>query len=63
MLKQWFFRVVLMTAMAALWVGLASAGDDGVPRIGKDDVKARLGSGASAFRASTTDCSTSASAS
>jgi hypothetical protein len=43
MLKQWFLRVVLMTAMASLWVGMAAAGDDGVPRIGKEDVKARLG--------------------
>jgi len=42
MLKRWFFRVVLMTALAALGAGLAAAGDD-APRIGKDDVKAGLG--------------------
>ena len=42
MLKRWFFRVVLMTALAALGAGVATAGDD-APRIGKDDVKARLG--------------------
>jgi len=42
MLKRWFYRVVLLTAMAALWAGMATAGD-GAPRIGKDDVKARLG--------------------
>jgi len=42
MLKRWFFRVVLLVAMAALGVGLAAAGDE-APRIGKDDVKAGLG--------------------
>lgn len=42
MLKRWFYRVVLMTAMAALWAGVATAGDE-APRIGKDEVKAKLG--------------------
>lgn len=42
MLKRLFFRVVLLTAMAALGAGAASAGD-GAPRIGKDDLKAMLG--------------------
>ncbi len=43
MMKRWFFRVVLMTAMAALGVGVAGAGNATAPRIGKEDVKARLG--------------------
>ena len=42
MLKRWFFRLVLVTAMAALGAGVATAGDE-APRIGKEDVKARLG--------------------
>ncbi len=45
MLKQQFFRVLLMmvfTAMTALGDGLAAAGDD-AKRIGKDEVKAMLG--------------------
>ncbi len=42
MLKRWFFRIVLLVAMAALGVGVAAAGDE-APRIGKDEVKARLG--------------------
>ena len=42
MLKRWFYRVVLLAALAALGVGVAMAGDE-APRIGKDDVKARLG--------------------
>lgn len=41
MLRRWFYRVVLMTAMAALGAGMASASE--APRIGKDEVKARLG--------------------
>jgi len=41
MLKRWFFQVVLMTAMSALGAGMATAAD--APRIGKDEVKARLG--------------------
>jgi len=43
MMKRWFFRFVLMTAMAALWVAVASAGDAAAPRITKEDAKARLG--------------------
>jgi len=43
MMKRWFFRFVLMTAMAALWVAVAAAGDAAAPRITKEDVKARLG--------------------
>ena len=43
MMKRWFFRVVLMTAMAALGAGVAAAGDAAALRIGKEDVKARLG--------------------
>ena len=43
MMKRWFFRVVLMAAIAALGVGMAAAGDAAVPRIGKEDVKAGLG--------------------
>lgn len=42
MLKRWFFRVVLLTALTALGAGLAAAGDE-APRIGKDEVKAKLG--------------------
>jgi len=42
MLKRWIFRVVLLTAMAALGAGAAAAADE-APRIGKDDVKAKLG--------------------
>ena len=43
MLKRWFFRVVLMTALAALGAGVAAANGDGVTRIAKEDAKARLG--------------------
>jgi len=43
MMKRWFFRVVLMAAMAALGVGVAAAGDAAAPRIVKEDVKARFG--------------------
>jgi len=42
MLKRWFFRVVFLTAMAAMAVGAAAAGD-GAPRIAKEDLEARLG--------------------
>jgi len=41
MLKRWFVRIVLLTAISALWAGMATAAD--APRIGKDEVKARLG--------------------
>ena len=43
MKKRWLFRVVLMMAMVALVAGAAAAGDAAAPRIGKEDVKARLG--------------------
>jgi len=42
MLRQWVMRVVLLAAMAALGAGVAMAGEQ-APRIGKDDVKSRLG--------------------
>lgn len=42
MLKQWVMRVVLLAAMAALGAGMATAAEQ-APRIGKDDVKTRLG--------------------
>ncbi len=42
-MKRWFFRVVLIAAMAALGAGMAAAGDAAAPRIGKEDVKAGLG--------------------
>jgi rhodanese-related sulfurtransferase len=42
MLKQWFFRVVLLTALAVLGTGIAALADE-APRISKEDVKARLG--------------------
>jgi len=42
MLKRWIIRVALMTAMSVLGGGAAAAGDE-APRIGKDDVKAKLG--------------------
>ena len=43
MLKRWFFRVVLLTALAALGAGAAWANGDDAPRIGKEAVKAMLG--------------------
>ncbi len=42
MLKQWVMGVVLLAAMAVLGTGMATAAEQ-APRIGKDDVKARLG--------------------
>ena len=41
MVRRWFYLVVLMTALATLGSGMASASD--APRIGKDEVKAMLG--------------------
>jgi len=43
MLKRWLFRILLMTAMAALGAGAAWANGDDAPRIGKEAVKAMLG--------------------
>ncbi len=42
MMKQWVMGVVLLAAMAVLGTGMATAAEQ-APRIGKDDVKARLG--------------------
>lgn len=42
MLKQWVMRVVLLAVMTALGTVVAMAAEQ-APRIGKDDVKARLG--------------------
>jgi rhodanese-related sulfurtransferase len=42
MLKRWFFRILLLTALAVLGAGSAWA-DEEAPRISKEETKAKLG--------------------